>query len=132
MLGSLELIMNPRQQAARDVLQNELRKQRNITEPLPDLGVSDEGYAFTEVDRVTVCIGPRGGYILPAVRSYRPALQAAVDAGEKFKKNKPGPHGSGHNGGIVKLDWRCGSPSCGCQKQSYAERFDRSTRKGGR
>ena len=79
-------------------LQIALLSQRNITTPLPNLGTSAQGYVFTEVQSITVCIGPDGGYILPAVRSYPPnSLQAAVDAAVEFQKNKPGgPFKSGH------------------------------------
>ena len=72
--------MNDKQKAAKQVLQNELRTRRGITKPLPDKGESKEGYSFTEVERVTVCIGPRGGYILPAVRSYGKALDDVADS----------------------------------------------------
>jgi hypothetical protein len=119
--------MNPRQQAAMTALQNALLNQLNITTPLPNLGTNVQGYVFTEVQGVTVCIGPDGGYILPAVRSYPPnSLQAAVDARVEFQKNRPGPHQSGHELGIVGIDWRCGGQNCGCQNETPDELFRRS------
>ncbi len=117
--------MNPRQQAAMAALQNELLNQRNISTPLPNLGTSTQGYVFTEVQGVTVCIGPDGGYILPAVRSYQNSLQAAVDAAVEFQKNRPGPHKSGHELGIVGIDWSCGGQNCACQNETPDERFRR-------
>ena len=124
--------MNDRQKAAKDVLQNELRKRRGIAKPLPERDESKEGYALTEVEGVTVCIRPRGGYILPAVRSYGKALGAAVYADDEFKKNLGGPHESGHDGKIVGKDWQCNSTRCNCKDQDYKQRFERSVKKGGR
>jgi hypothetical protein len=123
--------MNPKQQAAKAVLQNELRKQRNITKPLPNMGVSKEGYAFTEVERVTVVFGPRGGTIVPSARSYGDALEAAVYADVEFKKNIDGPREGGHDGKIVPTDWHCDSPRCDCKHENYKQRFERSVKKGG-
>lgn len=119
--------MNPKQQAAMSALQIALLRQRNITALLPNLGTSAQGYVFTEVQGVTVCIGPDGGYILPAVRSYPPnSLQAAVDAAVEFQKNKPGgPFKSGHELGIVGIDWSCGGPNCACANETPDERFRR-------
>jgi hypothetical protein len=124
--------MNPKQQTAITNLQNELLNQRGVNTPLPDLGASNEGYEFTEVQGVTVCIGPDGGYILPAVRSYKNSLQAAVDADNAFKKNRAGSHKSGHDVGIVGTDWRCGSPSCDCQNETPDQRFARGVITGRR
>ena len=56
-----ERMMKNKQKAAKEVLQNELLKQRGIIKPLSDDGESKEGYSFTEVERVTVCFGPDGG-----------------------------------------------------------------------
>jgi hypothetical protein len=84
-LSSGESPMNPRQQAAMTALQNALLNQRNINTPLPNIGTSTQGYVFTEVQGVTVCIGPDGGYILPAVRSYQNSLQAAVNAAVELR-----------------------------------------------
>jgi len=125
-------MMNDKQKTAKEVLQNDLRKRRGITTPLPDRGESKEGYSFTEVERVTVCIGPRGGYILPAVRSYGKALDAAVYADDEFKKNLDGPRESGHDGKIVGTDWQCDSTRCDCKRENYQQRFERSVTKGGR
>jgi hypothetical protein len=129
MLSLIGAAMNPRQQAAMTALQIELMNQRNINTPLPDRGMSRQ-CAFTEVQGVTVCIGPDGGYILPAVRSWDPsltALQAAVYADVRFQKNKPGggPYKSGHQLGIVGLDWSCGGPTCECRDETDDQRFRR-------
>jgi len=124
--------MNDKQKAANEILQDQLRTRRGITKPLPERGESKEGYFFTEVERVTVCIGPRGGYILPGVRSYGKALDAAVYADDEFKKNIDGSHESGHEGKIVGLDWQCDSARCACKRENYTQRFERSVKKGGR
>ncbi len=58
-------------------LQNELLNQRKINTQLPNLGTSAERYPFTEVLGVSVCFGPNGGPILPAVRRYEDASDAA-------------------------------------------------------
>ncbi len=123
--------MNDKQKAAKEVLQNELQTRRGIIKPLPDMGESKEGYSFTEVEGLTVCFGPRGRYILPAVRSYGKALDAAVYADDEFKKNIDGPRESGHEGKSVGTDWQCDSPRCDCKHENYKQRFERSVKKGG-
>lgn len=125
-------MINDKQRVAKEALQNELLKQRGIAEPLPEDGESREGYLFTRVERVTVCFGPDGGIILPAVRSYGNALQAAVFANVEIKKNRAGSHKSGHDGGIVGIEWRCESPRCDCRRgegETYERRFERSVKR---
>jgi hypothetical protein len=119
-------MMNNKQRASMERLQDELRKQRNITKPLPDRGESKERYAFTEVERTTVCFGPKGGPIVPAARSYQDAWEAAVYADVEFKKNMDGPHDYGHDDKIVDINWRCGSSRCECKHETYDQRFKRS------
>lgn len=122
---------NEKQKAKKEVLQTELLKQRNITNPLPDDGVNNERYSFTRVEGVTVCFGPNGGIILPSVRSFRgTALQAAVYADDEFKKNRADSHDGGHDGRIVGIDWRCDSTGCDCQREPDQKRFIRSVKKG--
>jgi hypothetical protein len=124
--------MNSRQQAAMTTLQNELLKQRDISTPLRSFGAS-RGYEFTRVMNTSVLIGPRGGLIVPAACSYhKKPLQAAVWADVEFKKNTPGYHEGGHDGGTLETDWRCDNPNCPCRDQTPEERFVRSTKKGGR
>jgi hypothetical protein len=107
-------------------LQNELLSQRNMNVQLPDLGESTEGYRFTQhPNGVTVCFGPNGGPILPAVRRYPNAIEAAINADVYFRKNKAGDFKSGHRSGIVGTDWRCDNPQCRCQSETYEERFRR-------
>lgn len=43
---------------------------------------------FTEVQGVTVKIGPGGGIDLPAIRHYTDALEAAIDAGGIFRRQR--------------------------------------------
>lgn len=108
-------------------LQNKLLSQRNINVQLPNLGTSSEGYVFTRhPNDVTVCFGPNGGPILPAVRSYPKAEQAAVYADVYFQKNRAGNFKSGHCSGIVGTDWYCDDPSCACRNETYDDRFKRS------
>jgi hypothetical protein len=108
-------------------LQNELLNQRNINTQLPNLGTSAEGYPFTRhPNNVTVCFGPNGGAILPAVRSYPDASEAAIHADVYFLKNRAGDFKSGHRSGIVGTDWCCNDPQCRCQNETYDERFRRS------
>lgn len=124
--------MNQNQRTAKAALQSELLKHRGISNPLTDGGNSREGYAFTEVERVTVCFGPDGGIILPSVRSYGDPLQAAVYADIEFKKNRAGTHKTGHDGGIVGNDWYCDSSRCDCRQgegETYERRFERSVKR---
>jgi hypothetical protein len=113
-------------------LQNELQNQRNVSTALPNLGTSNEGYEFTRVQNVTVCFGRNGGPIIPAVRRYENASEAAVYADVYFQKNRPGNFRSGHASGIVGTDWRCDSPGCACQNETYEQRFRRSVFTGRR
>jgi len=124
--------MNSSQEHAKATLQAQLRKRRNITKLLPDRGES-RGYFFTEVEGVTVIIGPRGGYILPAVRTYaakpgETALDAGVYADDEFKKNLRGD--TGHTGAIISSkDWSCGSADCPCAREIPEQRFVRATKR---
>jgi len=107
-------------------LQNELLNQRNINTQLPNLGTNAEGYLFTRhPNNVTVCFGPNGGPIVPAVRSYPNASEAAIYADVYFQKNRAGDFKSGHRSGIVGMNWRCDDPQCICQKETDDERFRR-------
>jgi len=119
--------MNNSQQRAKQVLQEELKKRRGITKPLPARGESEEGYFFTEVEGVTVIIGVRGRFALPAVRTYPKPLYAAIYADEEWKRQSADPNCvTGHFGPLVSTDWYCGSPDCPCKRQSYEQRFRRS------
>ena len=62
--------MNNKQLDALKRLEDQLRERRDLASRLPNRGESKEQYLFTEVQGVTVIIGPRGGYQLPAVRRY--------------------------------------------------------------
>jgi hypothetical protein len=92
------MAMTPYQQGKLEQLQNELLSPRGIATRLRVVG-EDSGYVFTEVEGVTVVLikraspKPFGGYILPAVMTYketgqRPqtSLDAAVWADELFEK----------------------------------------------
>jgi hypothetical protein len=129
--------MNAKQSEAKKRLQQELRTKRQIVTALSDKGESEDGkYFFTEVEGVTVIIGPGGGYQIPAVRTYsetgRPgetALDAAVYADDFFRRQgKRGDYDTGHVGSIVGTDWRCNAPSCPCNKESDIGRFSRSVK----
>jgi hypothetical protein len=126
------LPMNITQLTAMTALQDALLDQRNVKTPLSNQGTSREGYEFTEVQGVTVCIGPGGGYLLPAVRSYQNSLQAAVDADLEFRKNRAGSHKSGHELGIVGTNWSCSGPVANCRSETYEQRLRRSVFTGRR
>jgi hypothetical protein len=118
--------MNSSQERAKQVLQDELKKRRGITKPLPDRGQSEEGYFFTEVEGVTVIIGVRGRYALPAVRTYPKPLYAAVRADEVWREQVADPDCvTGHFDPMVSTDWYCGSRKCPCNHESYEKRFKR-------
>jgi hypothetical protein len=80
--------MNAKLSEAKKRLQQDLRTSRQIVTPLAVKGESEDGkYFFSEVEGVTVIIGPGGGYQIPAVRTYpetgkpgETALDAAVYA----------------------------------------------------
>src|SRR5205814_8860536 len=63
-----------------------LREKRRILKKLP----VDEynGDVFTEVNGVNVKIGRAGGIELPAVRTYRDPLDAAVNADTYFSQQR--------------------------------------------
>jgi hypothetical protein len=119
-------VMNNSQERAKQVLQEEIKKRRGLTIQLPDRGESEEGYFFTEVERVTVIIGVRGRYALPAVRTYPKPLYAAVYAGKVWKAQIPDSNCvTGHFDPLVTTDWYCGSPDCPCKREPYEQRFKR-------
>ena len=128
--------MNTSQTEARKQLQEELRARRGIMKSLPNRGESKEGYSFTEVEGVSVIIGLRGAYQLPAVRTYpetsRPgetALDAAVDADEHWKRQvKRQNYETGHFGPIVDAKWKCKDSECPCRQETYDQRLSRSVK----
>jgi hypothetical protein len=120
--------MNISQIAARDRLQGKLGSEFRV--------VADAaGYVFTKVESITVLIGPRGGYILPAVRTYSEGFETAVNASKFWEKQKrrddadlekAREYETGHLSPIVNVEWECGNPDCGCHSQSPAKRRKRS------
>lgn len=84
---------------------------------------------------VTVIIGTRGAYKVPALRHYDPELETAVNApklfGEQKRADDADPvmarqHTSGHISPIVGTDLKCGDVRCRCQKEDPKRRRDRS------
>jgi hypothetical protein len=128
--------MNNKQLDALKRLEDQLRERRDLASRLPNRGESKEQYLFTEVQGVTVIIGPRGGYQLPAVRRYpetskpgEKALDAAVYADEFWKQqNDCLDCDTGHYGPIVDTEWQCGIRNCPCHQQSYGKRLGRSVK----
>jgi len=124
------MAMTPYQQGRLEQLQNELLSLRGIATRLRVVG-EDSGYVFTEVEGITVVLikraspKPFGGYILPAVMTYketgqRPqtSLDAAVWADELFEKQSAAAvRQKGHWGPIVTASWRCAIEDCPCQRQ---------------
>lgn len=126
--------MTPKQKEKLDQLEDELGVTRGT---LPDRGISREGYAFTEVQGITVLIArkssnPRGGYMIPAVRTYTERtspsnLDAAVRAKELFEKQTPDSESDyGHLSPLINTDWKCGNQTCRCNRESYQRRLERS------
>jgi len=115
--------MNDTQERAFRELQSE-RRRRGARAEIVERGERD-GYAFIEVDGVTVLIGPKGGFLVPAVRSYpgtgKPgerAVDAAADPGFFFNKQAKDRHlRTGHFHPIVNTDWRCESTACPCRDE---------------
>jgi len=62
-------MLNISQELAKAALQAELRRRRNITKPRPEIDVS-RGHFFTEVEGVTVLIGPRSEIFTGLCRRY--------------------------------------------------------------
>jgi hypothetical protein len=127
-------IMTPYQQGKVSQLQSELRLQRGIAQPLQ---VEDEpnGYVFTQVEGVTVVVAKRanpnkpfGGFILPAVMTYketgqRPntSLDHATWADQRFAAQSGATvRQKGHLGPIVGTNWRCTNGSCPCRYEDTA------------
>jgi hypothetical protein len=125
--------MTAYQQQKLDQLRGELLSLRGITQPLQIFG-EDNGYVFTRVNGVTVVIikrsspKPYGGYILPAVMTYketgeRPntSLDAAVWAEDRFAdQSRVAVRQKGHMGPVVNLNWRCNNDICPCQSDDTA------------
>ena len=127
--------MTAYQQGKINQLQNELQLLRGITRPLQTED-EDNGYVFTQVEGVTVVVirrsnpnRPFGGFILPAVMTYREtgqrpntSLDHAVWADERFNAQSGATlRQKGHLGPIVTTDWRCTNRSCPCQSERTAE-----------
>jgi hypothetical protein len=128
-------IMTDYQQGKLHQLQSELMLLRGIAQPL-QAEDEDNGYVFTRVEGVTVVVTKRanpnkpfGGFILPAVMTYketgqRPdtSLDAAVWADRRFSAQIGKPiRQKGHLGPIVGLDWRCAHSGCPCRDEGSAE-----------
>jgi hypothetical protein len=118
-----------------DTLEDALEKERGT---LPILDRSIEGYVFTKVDGVTVIIATkrrnsRGGYKVPAIRTYKEKYQptnldAAVNARKSFEAQARDPsYATGHFGSIVNLEWSCNDQDCPCKLENYEDRYHRST-----
>jgi hypothetical protein len=127
----------PYQEIKLSQLRDELRVLRpQVTNQLPRKGTSTDGYAFTEVEGVTVVLiaretsKPWGGYKVPSVVKYdeegkrpRTSLDAAVWADVNFKQQLRESVGkTGHFGPIVNTDWKCGSGDCPCQCEGEVDR----------
>jgi hypothetical protein len=124
-------MLTPTQAQLLDRLEDELKVSRGT---LPIIG-KKVGYGFTEVNGVTVLIKrrslqPRGGFIVPALYSYKEIgsisnLDAAVRAKELFDQQDPTKvNRYGHLGPIVGLDWKCGK-GC-CRDERHERRVERS------
>ncbi|MBZ5612541.1 MAG: hypothetical protein LAO23_00930 [Acidobacteriia bacterium] len=132
-LGINGKAVNNRQKAALNRLQNELSMKHGIVQELPIRG-EDDGFVFTEVDGVTVVIGPGGGFQLPAVRTYpgtgkpgEKAIDAALDPNYFFRKqSKDAIFKTGHLGPTIGVNWTCGIESCPCNHESIDVRKKRS------
>jgi hypothetical protein len=129
--------MNAKQSEAKKRLQEALRERRKIMTPLTDKGESEDGkYLFTEVEGVTIIIGPGGGYQIPAVRTYpetgtpgETALDAAIYADDYFRVQENRRYcDTGHFGSIVATNWKCNAPSCPCHQEPDIRRFSRSVK----
>lgn len=118
-----------------DTLEDALEEERGT---LPILDRSIEGYIFTKVDGVTVVIATRrrnsrGGYKVPAIRTYKEKYQptnldAAVNARKFFEEQARDPScATGHFGPIVNREWSCNDQDCPCQLENYEDRYHRST-----
>lgn len=126
--------MSRQQEASIARLQDALRIKRGITMPLRNCGSNASGFLFTEVNGVTVTIGPRGGYGVPAIRRYpetgkpgETALDAAVYADEFWEKQqKQGNFETGHDGPLVHPDGTCRSSTCPCQREKDDQRMRRN------
>ena len=124
--------MNSAQKKAIEKLRTELLSRRKTAESPP---IESDGFVFTEVEGVTVLIGDRGGYRIPAVRTYRQSpLEAAAIAKELFdaqwerdRENleEASERVTGHFSGRVNPQWYCDNKACPCHSQN-----DKYVRKG--
>jgi hypothetical protein len=98
---------------------------------LPILGERD-GCLFTQVDGVTVLVGPRGRLVAPAIRSYDEPLDVTSVARlfqaqqKRDRAVNPTLWRTGHLGPIVGTEWICNRGDCPCHREEYERRMQRS------
>ena len=126
--------MNAAQQEATARLQSAPLRARNLKEALPIRGEA-YGYIFTEVAGVTVLIGRRGDFKVPAVRTYPDDVEAAVNAPELWRKQKERDdtnptrarlYKTGHLRPIVDTHLKCSDVRCPCAYEGHAALEERS------
>src|ERR1035438_3947534 len=127
--------MNNTQRVAITRVEDALRSERTIPVTLPIRFEDNEGLVFTEVDGVTVIIGLRGGYKIPAIRTYPTGIESVVNARSLWDQqrewdiNNPieaGDHRTGHLRSIMINELRCGDTGCPCVSENAARRRSRS------
>jgi hypothetical protein len=131
--GKKEPLLTAAQELKLEQLEHKLGKARG---ELPRMGESG-GYVFTAVNGVTVLItqksyNARGGYKLPAVRTYGEIiaptnLDAAIQARRLFDKQTPDPDCvTGHLSPLIGTDWKCGNKTCPCFSESEDQLLKRA------
>lgn len=125
--------MNEKQIEALEKLR--LLLSENGPNQLSDSGEND-GFVFTELDGVTVIIGPVGTYIVPAVRSYDEGIETAENAANLWRKQarrdsrdpiKARGFKTGHLNSLIDTAWKCtGKTACPCASEDVRTRRYRS------
>jgi hypothetical protein len=120
--------MNKRQMEAKRELQDKVKQELPVV-------VESNDHVFTRVQGVTVTIGLKGAYGLPAVRTYSEGLETAVNARPLWNRQKQRDdadpsraraRATGHLNPIVDANWRCADEGCPCKSESLAIRKHRS------
>lgn len=120
--------MNVAQQQALAWLESHLFLDRNISAQLPIRGEA-YGYVFTEVAGVTVLVGPRGNFKVPAVRTYQDDVEAAMNASKLWRKQKERDdadptrarlYKTGHLRPIIGTNLKCENSHCPCASEDRA------------
>jgi len=118
-------------------LREAVKKRRGLNLSEPERSVDGNYFLTIMAGAVTVSIGPKGGFNIPAVRKYAngsdeyPSVFDAVVYADKCWERQETLQfdlavGKGHDKPIVGADWKCRSAGCPCSSEKLVDRLYRS------